>query len=104
MSRFPFDISFTAEQQKLRVAFNSLLGSEQFLIVRSLDIHNSSPQAPSKKGGEPASSNPLAGAPGATEKDQSNIQVILGRELLKATLHLEMLDFTKPPEPPAVKK
>ena len=104
MARFPFDISFTAEQQKFRVAFNSVLGSEQFLIVRSLDIHNSSPQAPSKKSAEPASSNPLAGGLGATEKDQSNIQVILGRELLKATLHLEMLDFTKPPELPAAKK
>lgn len=93
LSRFPFDISFTAEQPKFRVAFNSLLGSDQFLIVRSLDIHNTNPQAPAKKGadlGAPGQ-NPLA--PG---KDQSSIQVILGREMLKVTLRLEMLDFAEP--------
>jgi hypothetical protein len=101
MSRFPFDISFTAEQPKFRVAFNSLLGSDQFLIVRSLDIHNSASQAPPKKGAEPASSNPLAAGAGVPGKDQANMQVILGRESLKVTLHLEMLDFT---EPAAVKK
>ncbi|MEI8386297.1 MAG: Amuc_1100 family pilus-like protein [Verrucomicrobiota bacterium] len=101
ISRFPFDISFTAEQPKFRVAFNSLLGSDQFLIVRSLDIHNSTAQAPSKKSTEPASSNPLAAGAGAQGKDQPNMQVILGRESLKVTLHLEMLDFTVLP---AVKK
>ena len=99
LSRFPFDISFTAEQPKFRVAFNSLLGFDQFLIVRSLDIHNSVPQAPAKKSAEqPGASNPLtAGA----AKDRTNMQVILGREMLKVTLHLEMLDFA---EPPAAKK
>lgn len=98
LSSFPFDISFTAEQGKFRVAFNSLLGSEQFLIVRSLGIQNSNPQAPSKKGTEPtaASSNlPAAGA-GTPGKDQASMQVILGRESLKVILRLEMLDFTKP--------
>ncbi|MEI8310213.1 MAG: Amuc_1100 family pilus-like protein [Verrucomicrobiota bacterium] len=101
LSRFPFDISFTAEQPKFRVAFNSLLGSDQFLIVRSLDIHNSVPQAPAKKSPEAVASNPLAATAGTPGKDQPNMQVILGRELLKVTLHLEMLDFS---EPAAVKK
>ncbi|MCX6968733.1 MAG: Amuc_1100 family pilus-like protein [Verrucomicrobia bacterium] len=98
LSRFPFDISFTAEQGKFRVAFNSLLGSDQFLIVRSLTIQNSSPQAPAKKSSDPAaaSSNPLAAVAGTPGKDQSNLQVILGRELLKVTLRLEMLDFSEP--------
>ncbi len=36
--RQPFDLAFTAEQGKLRVAFNSLLGSDQFLLVRNLDF------------------------------------------------------------------
>ena len=99
LSRFPFDISFTAEQPKFRVAFNSLLGSDQFLIVRSLEIHNTNPQAPAKKSAEqPGASNPLtAGA----AKDRTNMQVILGREILKVVLRLEMLDFA---EPPAAKK
>ena len=100
LSRSPFDISFTAEQPKFRVAFNSLLGSDQFLIVRSLDIHNTNPQAPAKKSadlGAPGPSNPLAaGAGAAPGKDQSSIQVILGREMLRVTLHLEMLDFDAP--------
>ena len=91
LSRFPFDISFTAEQPKFRVAFNSLLGSDQFLIIRSLDIHNTSPQAPAKKGAEQPGLKPPT--PG---KDQSSIQVILGREMLKVTLRLEMLDFAAP--------
>ena len=97
-SSFPFDISFTAEQPKFRVAFNSLLGSDQFLIVRSLDIHNSVPQAPAKKGADPVASNPLAaGAGAAPGKGQANMQVILGREVLKVTLHLEILNFAQPP-------
>jgi len=96
LSRFPFDISFTAEQPKFRVAFNSLLGFDQFLIVRSLDIHNSVPQAPAKKSLEAVASNPLAASAGTPGKDQPNMQVILGREVLKVTLHLEMLDFADP--------
>ena len=96
LSRFPFDISFTAEQPKFRVAFNSLLGSDQFLIVRSLDIHNSVPQAPAKKGADPLPMGPNqpVEAPG---KDQASMQVILGREVLKVTLHLEILNFAQPP-------
>ncbi len=96
--RFPFEIAFTAEQAKFRVAFNSLLGSDQFLIVRSVGIQNSSPQAPAKKEPETAgaSTNPFTPAAGTPGKDQSNMQVILGRETLKITLRLEMLDFTEP--------
>jgi hypothetical protein len=99
LSRFPFDITFTAEQPKFRVAFNSLLGSDQFLIVRSLEIHNTNPQAPAKKIADlgAAGQNPLAAGAGAVPgKDQSSIQVILGREMLKVTLRLEMLDFAAP--------
>ena len=98
LSRFPFDISFTAEQGKFRVAFNSLLGSDQFLIVRSLTIQNSNSQAPAKKGSDAtaAPSNPLAAAAGLPGKEQSSLQVILGREVLKVTLRLEMLDFAEP--------
>ncbi len=98
--RFPFEISFSAEQGKFRVAFNSLLGGDQFLIVRSLEIQNSSPVAPAKKGAEASvAPNPFA-ANGATPgKDQKTLQVILGRELLKVTLRLEMLDFIEPAAP-----
>lgn len=101
--RFPFDVSFTAEQGKFRVAFNSLLGSDQFLIIRSIDILNSNPLAPSKSASaatpSAADTNPFAAQ--TTAKDQKSLQVILGRELLKVNVHLEMLDFS---EPPAAKK
>jgi len=98
--RLPFDLSFTAEQAKVRVAFNSLLSSEQFLIVRSVSLQNTSPQAPPKVSSEPAtntSSNPFAALAGNTDGEKKSLQVILGREIVKITLHLEMLDFNEPP-------
>lgn len=105
VKKFPFDISFTAEQGKFRLAFNSLLGSDQFLIVRSVGIRNTNPQAPSKNSGgtgSQAASNPFsASADARGGADKNALQVILGRELVKATLHLEMLDFA---EPDALKK
>jgi hypothetical protein len=100
IKRFPFDISFTAEQGKFRAVFNSLLGSEPFLIIRSLGIQNTSPQAPAKTSGE-ALANPLAPAAGDKGDEKKSLQVILGRELLKTTLRMEMLDF---PQPAATKK
>ncbi|MEI6277894.1 MAG: Amuc_1100 family pilus-like protein [Verrucomicrobiae bacterium] len=102
LKRFPFDISFTAEQGKFRAVFNSLLGSSPFLIVRSLEIKNSNLQAPAKASGDPASksADPLAATAGDNEEKKS-LQVILGRELLKVALRLEMLDFA---EPAATKK
>lgn len=98
LSRFPFEVSFTAEQAKFRVAFNSLLGSEQFLIVRSVGIQNSSPQAPAKREPETGTTatTAFASATGAPAKPTASMQVILGREALKVTLRLEMLDFTEP--------
>jgi hypothetical protein len=98
LARFPFDISFTAEQGKFRVAFNSLLGSDQFLIVRSLELQNSNPLPPSKKSADAAASsaaNAFAAAAPAG-KEPGSMQVILGREALKVTLRLEMLDFAQP--------
>ncbi len=98
--RIPFDLSFTAEQAKVRVAFNSLLSSEQFLIVRSLSLQNTSTQAPPKISSEPstaAPTNPFAALAGNADSEKKSLQVILGRELVKITLHLEMLDFSEPP-------
>lgn len=101
LERFPFEISFTAEQGKLRVAFNSILGKEQFLIVRSMGIQNTNPEPPSRRA-DPATTssapNPFAAAetPGTSAQ---TLQVILGRELVGVTLRLEMLDFLETPEP-----
>jgi len=104
LKRFPFDISFTAEQGKFRVAFNSLLGSDQFLIVRSVGIQNSNPLAPSKNaggGGAQPASTPFSSATdgSAGGADKKSLPVIFGRELVKVTLHLDMLDFAEPAAP-----
>jgi hypothetical protein len=96
--KFPFEISFTAEQSKFRVAFNSLLANDQFLIVRSLGLQNSAPQAPVRGGTEVAkpAPDPFATAGTPTSEGAGGLQVILGRELVQATMRLEILDFTEP--------
>jgi len=104
LKKLPFDVSFTAEQGKFRVAFNSLLGSDQFLIVRSVGIQNTNPQAPSKNGGGSGSqtaNNPFSPATDGAARGgaEKSMQVILGRELVKATLRLDMLDFAEPTAP-----
>lgn len=101
LKKLPFDLAFTAEQGKFRVAFNSLLGSDQFLIVRSVGIQNTNPQAPSKNAGSGASqnaNNPFSPSADGSHggPDKKSLQVILGRELVKAVLSLDMLDFAEP--------
>lgn len=96
LKRFPFDITFTAEQGRLRIAFNSLLDPAQFLIVRSVVIQNSSPVAPSKTFLD-TSASPLTSDTSAAA--QKNLQVILGREFVQAKLRIEALDFTEPTSP-----
>ena len=57
ITRLPFDLGFSAEQGKLRVALNSLLGSDQFLVVRNLTLENTS------RVGPPISRGPSHGGP-----------------------------------------
>ena len=98
LERFPFDISFTAEQSKFRVALNSLLNGDQFLIVRALNVQNSNSAAPAIAV-EGAESN--TGSPQATPAaggGQQNLNVILGRELVQVAARIEMIEFTEAPE------
>ncbi len=99
LERFPFQITFTAEQGKLRVAFNSLLDKEQFLIVRSVNLLNSNPNPPARGGENPVPvQDPFAAAAASPAPAAgSNLQVIFGRELVKAVMDLEMIDFTDAP-------
>jgi hypothetical protein len=114
--RQPFDLAFTAEQGKLRVAFNSLLGSDQFLIVRNLALQNTArvgppisrqgsasgalPTPPANYSTAPGEQSP-AGAirPQRTGAAASELNVILGRELVKASMRIEIIDFSPPPGP-----
>jgi hypothetical protein len=97
-SKLPFVIGFTAEQGKFRIALNALLKSDQFLIVRSLQIENSNPQGPPVArpadesvetlfGGEAENSAPGTGG---------SLNVLLGRELVKVQMRIEMVDFHFP--------
>ena len=101
--RQPFDLSFTAEQGKLRVAFNSLLGSDQFLLLRYLTLENTARVGPpisrtvaSGLGPRPEqvpAARPTNAAPA------NSLNVILGRELVKASMRIEIIDFPRPEEP-----
>lgn len=96
---FPFDVSFTSDQGKFRVAFNSLLDSKQFLVIRSLNVENTSPAGPpvatatapepAAEGTTPEVSAPTVGAGGAA----NTLNVILGREQVKVSLRIEMIQF-----------
>ncbi len=114
--RLPFDLAFTAEQGKLRVAFNSLLDSDQFLIVRNLALQNTArvgppvsrqtsasaapPRLPANDPAAPAEQS-LGGAIIAQggQDAASELNVILGRELVKAWMRIEIIDFSTPSEP-----
>ncbi len=104
--RQPFDLAFTAEHGKLRVAFNSLLDSDQFLIVRNLTFQNTARVGPQVF--RQSSAGPVAQgeqSPGGVSNSQgrptapSELNVILGRELVKASMRIEIIDFPTPSEP-----
>jgi len=99
LEKFPVEVSFTSEQSKFRVAFNSLLGSEQFILIRAVGLQSSATQAPPRGGVDPAKSvpNPFATGQAGSPDAKTSLQVILGRELVQVTLRLEIFDFTEPP-------
>jgi hypothetical protein len=115
-TRLPFDLAFTAEQGKLQLAFNSLLDSDYFLIVRNLAVQNtarvgpaiSRPDGLARVTATPPTKEPTAraerspddkgSAPGGSAPSES-LNVILGRELVKASMRIEIIDFSRPPEP-----
>jgi hypothetical protein len=108
----PFDLAFTAEQGKLRVAFNSLLDSDQFLIVRNLAVQNTARVGPSisrqsgASGSLPANDPPALGEQGSggantrrASQAPATLNVILGREQVRAALRIEVVDFSTAPAP-----
>lgn len=108
-AKYPFVVSFTTEQGKLRVALNSIVRSNPFLILRTLSIVNTSPEGPKvaaeQKPEAPASQNiadifSAAGNSGNKAPSKEKLNVILGRELVKTTAKIEMVDFRFPPAKP----
>ena len=96
VDRFLFDVSFTADQSKFRVIFNAIQKSNRFLVIRALNISNTSQEGPPvAQENAPATSVTATGLPGTTEGSKE-LNVILGREQVKVSLRLEMIDFTVP--------
>jgi hypothetical protein len=100
VQRYVIDLAFTSEQSKFRVAFNSLLGSDEFLIVRALSVQNSNTAGPLITRAE-AVAFPAEGAGGAASpaKQSEHLEVILGQELVTVTTKIEILDFAEPEVP-----
>jgi hypothetical protein len=104
VERFLFDVSFTGEQSKFRVIFNQLLRNDRFLVVRAINVANTAQEGPPvNQPATAASSDP--GIPGLADPGKpegKELNVVLGRELVRVSLRLEMIDFTVP-EPEAKK-
>ena len=96
-----FIITFTAPQEKLLTAFNMVQEADEFLLIRSLTLDNTSPQPPLRAQSGDASKTTGIPVPGASENNSDTIQALLGRESVTASLTIEILDFpdweSKPP-------
>jgi hypothetical protein len=88
-----FTITFTSPQEKLLTAFNMIQDANEFLLIRSLTMDNTSPQPPLRS--QSGDSSPTEGIPipSASESAPETIQAVLGRESVIASLTIEILDF-----------
>ena len=93
ISKKTFLISFTAPQEKILSAFNMIQDADEFLLIRSLTLDNTSPQPPPRN--QPGDSTASLGlsSSGASESNAETIKAILGRESVTASLTIEILDF-----------
>lgn len=98
----PFRLAFTAKQDSAIGALNLVAADPQFLVIRSLALENTSPEPPSRKteveAAAPATPFEIL-LPG--EEPKQKLQVVLGSELVKTTLDLEIIDFPAAPAPAA---
>jgi hypothetical protein len=85
-----FDINFTADQAATRAALNGIAESDQFFIIRYLNIANSNPEGPMRGGDAP----PPSTDPGAPKA----LTVLVGRETLSVSLRIEMITFNNLPD------
>jgi hypothetical protein len=98
----PIQLAFTGEQDDVLKALDLIPAESQFLVIRSLILENTEQEPPSRK------SETQEDAADATaeillpdEADTPKIDIVLGRELVKATVDLELLDFAEPTTPAA---
>jgi hypothetical protein len=87
----------------LLAAFNMIQGANEFLIIRSLTMDNTSLTAPLRSPSADASSPQAPPPPGGKDNPQDTIQAILGREAVTASFTIEILDFPDWESSPAPK-
>jgi hypothetical protein len=113
VSAFPFEITFVAEQGRLRQSLNAIVRSSQFVIIRYLTVTNSATEGPARVAeGLDANGMPLP-APGteavpppeqvdgaapaaASEPAKPALNVLVGRETLTVAARIEVITFHTP--------
>lgn len=92
----PFEIVFVSDQTSLRLATTSLIQAKPLLLLRSLEVVNSNPSAPSKADATPAATQPDQGD---DEKAPTEIPVVFGQETLTVRWSLAAVSTTAEPSP-----
>lgn len=102
----PIDISFRAEQARVRQALNGIVTSDRFFIIRSLTIQNTQTEGPARQAAASATSadsganNAFAELLGNNQAQsaapRSTLSVIVGRELVNVNTRIEMIGFNLP--------
>jgi hypothetical protein len=102
----PFEIAFVADQSVVRSALNYIVNSDQFFIIRDLNVQNSALEGPKKvEEAQPgAAAAPAADPSAAPAADASapaqpehTLRVLVGREKLTVALRIEMITFNNLP-------
>lgn len=88
-----FIITFTAPQEKVLAAFNKIQDADEFLLIRSISLDNTSPQPPPRTQSGDSATFPGRPTPDVSEQNPETIKAILGRESVTASLTIEILDF-----------
>ncbi len=112
VSAYPFEITFTAEQGRLRQSLNAIVRSSQFFIIRYLTVANSSLEGPPRAPVETAYVDPAAeptpnpdgsmptpnpeGTQQTADPERPALNVIVGRETLTVAARIEMITFNTP--------
>ncbi len=94
----PFNLVFVAEQGRVRQILNSIVGADQFFIIRNLTVVNDELAGPSQTDKPMSASYASASDSDDLPLAPGNLKVIVGREKLTVAALIEMVTFT-PPEP-----
>lgn len=99
MEIVPFQVAFEADQPSFRLAFNRVSDLVPPVLVHSVSIRNSSPQAPEKAAAGAAAATPADGAVQAPPP-AGEIKPILGSETLNVVMDLSSVVAWTPATPP----